>query len=468
MQYKIRKEMFEKQMEDLEATLKNAKTCQEKLAELDRKNDEDFLRSYHLVIQEHTDDLFSTEDSDLNSLTAQYEIPVVFDDCSGTLQSLGDIGGGPTPTDLAVVPSNNRCNLFRLQWGVPPGSDVPVEFQVACQNLSGDTGSTSSLMLLNVSGKFLSCFVDNFVPGCNYQFRIRSRNKAGWGMWSPPTLEACRDFPIKIGYSRLVHKVVLPEDGAYRITAKGAKGGSIGQCKGGHGAVVSATFQLKAGDTLIILSGGKSEEHQGTSGGGGGSFVALNEREDLLLVAGGGGGARNLGGREEDGCDASLEMAGTPGHRGAKGGQDGGPGEDAYQSGIAYGYGGAGALVKSATALSFLEGGMGGQCGGFGGGGAANCSGGSPKEGGRLEPGCLFGGGGGGGGGGYSGGGGGGGGGGSFVRKDGTNVEKKVGHNDNGSIVIEKCDVDHPAGALRQESGASTGSNCSYNRAYSS
>eukprot|EP00731_Ephydatia_muelleri_P031504 Em0023g11a len=72
----------------------------------------------------------------------------------------------------------------------------------------------------------------------------------------------------------------------------------------------------------------------------------------------------------------------------------------------------------------------------------------------------------GGGGGGYSGGGGGGGGGGSFVREDGTNVEKKVGHNDNGSIVIEKCDVDHPAGALRQDSGASTGSNCSYDRAY--
>ena len=443
LQYNIRKGMLEKQMEDLEATLKNAKTCQEKLAELDRKNDEDFLRSYHLVNQEHTDDLFSTEDSDSNSLTAQYEIPVVFDDCSGTLRSLGDIGGGPTPTDLAEAPSDNRCNLFRLQWGVPPGSDIPVEFQVECQNLSGDTGSTSSPMLLNVSGNSLSCFVDNLVPGCNYRFRIRSRNKAGWGIWSPPTLEAHRDFPIKIGYSRLVHKVVLPEDGAYRITAKGAKGGSIGQCKGGHGAVVSATFQLKTGDTLIILSGGKSEEHQGTSGGGGGSFVALNEREDLLLVAGGGGGARNLDGGKEEGCDASLEMAGTPGHRGAKGGQDGGPGEDAYQSG---GYGGAGALVKSTTAHSFLEGGMGGQCGGFGGGGAANCSGG--------------------GGGGYSGGGGGGGGGGSFVREDGTNVEKRVGHNDNGSIVIEKCDVDHPAGALRQESGASTGSNCSYDRAY--
>ena len=52
------------------------------------------------------------------------------------------------------------------------------------------------------------------------------------------------------------------------------------------------------------------------------------------------------------------------------------------------------------------------------------------------------------------------------MREDGTNVEKKVGHNDNGSIVIEKCDVDHPAGALRQDSGASTGSNCSYDRAY--
>ena len=463
----MRKEMLENQMEELTKTLTNAKTHQEKFAELDGKNDEDFLRFYHLLVQVHITD--ATEESTLNSLVPQ-DIPLVLEDCSGNLRSLGTVGGGTTPTNLTVAPCDNRCNLFKLQWSMPEGSDDPEEFCV-----SGATSANFPTCTLPkvVSGKSLGCFVDNFVPGFNYRFRIQSRNKASWGTCSTPTPEVCRDFPIKVGYTRLVHRVVLPEDGTYRITAKGAKGGNASESKGGHGAVVSATFLLKARDTLIVLSGGKSEEFQGTSGGGGGSFVALNDVWNLLLVAGGGGGARGICGG--GGCDASLETVGTSGRGGGKGGQDGGPGEDVVQSDGGCGFGGAGVKKKSTTALSFLEGGEGGQCGGFGGGGAAHFYAVSPKEG-TLDPKyCLVvgsGGGGGysgvGGGGGYSGGGGGGGGGGSFVRDDGTNVEKRVGHNDNGSIVIEKCGVDHPAGATRQESSASSGSNGSYSRACSS
>ena len=448
-------------MEELTATLKNVTACREELNKALNKSDEDFLRSYP-VIQMRAKSLLAADDSSLHSPAAPSDIPVVFDDCSSSLRNLGAVGGGPTPTDLTVLPSSSHCNLLKLQWGVPQGSDVPLEFQVDCQNLSAapcpSPYNDAALKLLNVSGNSLTCYVDDFIPGCKYRFRIRSRNKASWGIWSPATADACRDFPIKFYYTKVVHKMLLPEDGLYHITAKGAKGGNAGKCCGGQGAIVSATFELKAGDTLIVLSGGKSQEQKqnGTSGGGGGSFVALNKLQNILLVAGGGGGAQDFGGIEWDGYDASLETAGTPG-RGSKGGKDGGPGEDA---GTCWGYGGAGALLKSMTAHSFLEGGEGGQCGGFGGGGAAS---GSPGGGGLTESGYP---GGGGGGGGYSGGGGGGGGGGSYVRKDGMNVEKKVGHSDNGCVVIQRWDREHPLGALRQESSASTGSNSSVNRAY--
>ena len=82
-------------------------------------------------------------------------------------------------------------------------------------------------------------------------------------------------------------------------------------------------------------------------------------------------------------------------------------------------------IEDSTTASSLLKGGDSGQCGGFGGGGAIGQYGG-------------------GGGGGYSGGGGGrgGGGGGSYVRDDGVDIEKAIGNESNGSVMIEK--VHHP------------------------
>ena len=134
--------------------------------------------------------------------------------------------------------------------------------------------------------------------------------------------------------------------------------------------------------------------------------------------------------QDENGCDASLETWGTDGrgHEYGKGGKDGGPGEDANRFvGPCWGFGGAGFLENSTTARSFLNGGAAGQYGGFGGGGATG------QYGGR-------------GGGGYSGGGGGrgGGGGGSYVRVNGTDVEKEVGNDDHGNVRIEQVPPPYP------------------------
>ncbi len=169
--------------------------------------------------------------------------------------------------------------------------------------------------------------------------------------------------------------------------------------------------------------------------------ILPNIQENLLIVAGGGGGTRGRDDGDYNGSDASLEVDGMDGLglESAKGGRNGEAGEDADLAkftGPPWGYGGAGALKNASTADSFLSGGKGGRNGGFGGGGSAGSWGG-------------------GGGGGYSGGGGGrgGGGGGSFVRNGATDVEKQVGNEGDGCIVVEVADPSYPLGSHTGSSG---------------
>lgn len=150
--------------------------------------------------------------------------------------------------------------------------------------------------------------------------------------------------------------------------------------------------------------------------------MALTKQREILLVSGGGGGTRGYDDEDHDGTDANLSEYGCDGtgQHWAHGGASGGAGKDANYSGPSWGYGGAGFTTASTTAKSFLHGGASGEGGGFGGGGAVGQYGG-------------------GGGGGYSGGGGGrgGGGGGSFIKPEGTNHIRELGHTGPGMVKIE-------------------------------
>jgi hypothetical protein len=85
--------------------------------------------------------------------------------------------------------------------------------------------------------------------------------------------------------------------GSYTIIAGGASGASYGSYSGGRGAVVSTTYNLTAGDKIIIAIGQKPKNQ---SSGGGGTFItkylgtntfSTQSQHNILLVAGGGGGA---------------------------------------------------------------------------------------------------------------------------------------------------------------------------------
>ncbi|MBT3223174.1 MAG: hypothetical protein HN348_29215 [Proteobacteria bacterium] len=115
---------------------------------------------------------------------------------------------------------------------------------------------------------------------------------------------------VQSGYQRwIVHS-----DGDYRITVAGARGGDIGNGRGGGGAIVAADFSLNAGDGLVMAIGqtgadrtcgyNAGEEYEFV--GGGGTFVTLVGSGDWLtplsvsvqpLVIGGGGAGAN-----EDSC----------------------------------------------------------------------------------------------------------------------------------------------------------------------
>ena len=413
------------------------------------KHDTDFLLHYELVFNA-METVLNEEDRSLQRIVSYRDIPFsIPQNIMTELSSLGAVGGGAVPYDLTCESSNTNANVMKLQWQIPHGASEVLRYEIEYEYLPNtlETGLRGSKVQTGtyyntepqsviIAGNMLTSYVDNLVPGCRYRFRIRSQNAAGWGIWSDSVVALCEPFPLTIGNTKKVHNIRIPCDGYYKITAKGAKAADGRIHYGGRGAVVSGTFHLHAGQILIGLVGSQSGMSVCNTGGGGGTFVALSpldtpvplgdlDQDTLLLAAGGGGGTRGLEDRDEDGNDASLETWGTDG-RGqehGKGGLDGGPGEDANSetfNGPCWGYGGAGWMQDSSSARSFVNGGPGGQYGGFGGGGAVG----------------LYGGGGGGG---YSGGGGGrgGGGGGCYVKDTAINVSKKVGNEGHGCLVIE-------------------------------
>ena len=394
-------------------------------------SDWQFLLGYR-AIGEKMEELLISEDRSLQRPIAHEVIPFfVPQKTLEELPNLGLIGGGDTVQNIIFRSLPHQNNLLHLHWQLPNCSKRMIWFQIEYEYLPNRSiagiGSQKEYIepqRFKISGDALSSYVDNLCPGYRYRFRIRSANAAGWGMWSNPAEGTCDDFPFTVGFTKRIHRVKIPISGYYRIQARGGKGTDVMSCSGGRGAIITATFALKAGNTLTILAGGKSAVDVYDSGGGGGSFVAVNElvKENLLIAAGGGGGTHGF---DENGCDASLETWGTDGcgYEHGKGGRDGGPGEDASRDvvGLCWGYGGAGFQEDSTSARSFFNGGAGGHHGGFGGGGKAGQYGG-------------------GGGGGYSGGGGGrgGGGGGSYVRADGIDADKQVGNDGHGSVQIEQ------------------------------
>ena len=386
------------------------------------QNDKDFLVKYCDTFQSACE-LLDAEIPALQRPVYEAEMSIYIpDNFTKYISTMGSVGGGPFVINCMA---QMHMGLLRLTWNTEetehPIQQYEIEYQLIPVSLDSD-GPIS----FKIHGHAFCCFINRLCPGYTYTFRMRSSIFSGWGMWTKPFTGRFDDFPCTLSFVGQIVKVKIPTTGKYRIIAKGAKAADGKNCRGGRGAIISAEFILREGDVLDILCGGKSHCQGYHSGGGGGTFVSVNTREfeALLVVAGGGGGTRGYNHEDPDGCDASLDPDGTVVENGpncAESGRDGAPGRDATFAGPPWGYGGASWMQSSTTAQSFVDGGNGGECGGFGGGGGVGMYGG-------------------GGGGGFSGGGGGrgGGGGGSYIRKDGANIIKEIGNMGHGEVKIER------------------------------
>ncbi|XP_022809639.1 glycine-rich protein 2-like [Stylophora pistillata] len=232
--------------------------------------------------------------------------------------------------------------------------------------------------------------------GFNCTFKAMFTNLNATGRFGPTSLGSYytdQDHDGQVTLSSGIQLWTVPYTGDYRIEAIGAAGGydrytNSSQYRG-RGAKMTGTFRLNKNEIIQILVGqeGGINTRYYSSGGGGGTFV-VRGANTALIIAGGGGGVNIVASRHE-GCDASTNITGNPGHKSWSGGSNGlgaqiandyvsgGGGGGLYSSGRSgqnfngtKGYGGEGGK-------GFLQGGVGGRSryrnspidGGFGGGG---------------------------------------------------------------------------------------------------
>ena len=132
---------------------------------------------------------------------------------------------------------------------------------------------------------------------------------------------------------RGIVKLVIPEDGVYEISARGAAGGDApgGSTTGGRGSYCTTRGPLLGGDIILIVVGKKGITQNYCGGGGGGSFVwhvgnywdngesgmnyTYNSRtlQSIICAGGGGSGAHGspYSAPQGNGVDGSINIFGT-------------------------------------------------------------------------------------------------------------------------------------------------------------
>ena len=105
----------------------------------------------------------------------------------------------PEGAKVEVVPSqmtsptrgsDTDAYQVHLNWVAPFDGDSPIQsYELALLDSSGDVWT--AIIGTDEMGNFLGLehtMTDNVVPGDSYTFKIRAKNKWGWGDYSDPTV----------------------------------------------------------------------------------------------------------------------------------------------------------------------------------------------------------------------------------------------------------------------------------------
>lgn len=320
------------------------------------------------------------------------------------------------------VTNNGSLAAASLAFTVAPGGDfeacVPAStespncgttlaFQQACQfgvrliaQTNGDKAGTSTVTASNGASVVVP-LTGKVTGGGLYAFTgFTFSNCGATGRFGPDAAACARAYSgtawtqdtAFLGQAAPgIQLWTVPKTGSYRITARGAQGGSTATVGGGLGRVLRGTFALRQGDRIKILVGHKGgdvvDNGYDDAAGGGGTFVTT-EGNTPLIVAGAGSGA-GYGGQAGpssssrygiQGYGATGTTTGGTSGSGSAGGTNGGAGVSTQYACSGAGLTGDGYRVSPASydcsPLSFVNGGTGGNysgptyriVGGFGGG----------------------------------------------------------------------------------------------------
>ena len=323
---------------------------------------------------------------------------------------------------------------YMIVYNVPYANNTPFH-STSVGQAQNTTFTAGGVTLTKVNGERYQVGGDTYPTGYQQAGSAEPIIEMSFDLPPPGT----NFFPSTESINRVgtTQSWTVPATGKYKITAKGARGGSAYLLSsstvnpGGIGATATGVFDLTVGDIIDFKIGkpGADNPNATRGGGGGGATVVYNRtKSQILLVAGAGGGAGQYTG-EEAVRNASATISGKNGIRdnfGSGGSTASGGGGSTYAGGGGgWSNGGTsgGGYGAGGTALNVAS-----PAGGVGyndGSSTTNFDGGYPGGGGAYA--------GAGGGGGYSGGGGGGwsysgsgGGGGTYINPSATDTSIAV------------------------------------------
>ena len=271
--------------------------------------------------------------------------------------------------------SNSIPNTGEIKWSVLRdtfGGSNPVRISdYYTSSASGLTTGVTGLPSNNSQPFQLSTFRGKSKAAPVVIYQIPTFTSCGASYNAGPTTAQ-----MQATYSNLYNTIItrgnfdgyqvltVQETGTYQITCYGAQGGSWNIAGYGSGAIMQGSFNLTAGQKLIIIVGqAGANGGQPVGSGGGGSFVVDAASSNVPMICAGGGGGGGCTPSENFVAYSSTGVQYPPATSSATGG---------YQPGSGFTAAGGGGTFSTG-----FGGSTGYGVGGFGGGGAGGNSSGS-------------------------------------------------------------------------------------------